>query len=286
MSVKKEFNIISWGGLGDALLTTPVFRRLKEAYPACRINIFAVRKDHKKLFEGNPNIDTLTHSFFKRRKFYRDKTAVVPSYGHLLPGTFLKDHASSIIAEYFFNLQLNDLKPEIFLTGKEVRKAAAFLSEYKNPVIINPTSRSSANHEWDIRNWEKVVSQLPGFTFLQLGLKDEAYIKGAIDLRGKCSLRHSMALVKSAKAFVGVDSFLGHVAAATGTPAVVLFGDSTPLVWGHAANTNIYKALPCSPCVDILHGKKCFYGRPCMTGITVDEVIEAVQNHLTSHRDE
>lgn len=277
-SEMKQYNIISWGGLGDALLVTPVFRQLKHDFPECKINVFAIRKDHKELFKGNPNIDILTDSFFKRKKFYKNDKVIIPAYGSLLPGVSFKKPASSIISECFFDIQLDNLLPEIYLTEKESAQAEKFLSQYETPVIINPTSRSSANHEWEINKWEELVKIMSGITFIQLGLEDERSITGTIDLRGKCSLRHSIALVKYAVAFTGVDSFLGHVAAATGTPAVILFGDSNPEVWGHESNINIYKRLPCSPCVDILHGKKCFYGRQCMTEITVKEVESSIQN--------
>jgi hypothetical protein len=72
-----------------------------------------------------------------------------------------------------------------------------------------------------------------------------------------------------------------HATSAFGTPGVVLFGASTPKVWGHSNNINLYKDLRCAPCIDLLFDSPCPYGKPCMTTISVGEVREALIAQLT-----
>jgi ADP-heptose:LPS heptosyltransferase len=197
-------------------------------------------------------------------------------YGFLRPSLFYQKGAAEILAE-MLDVKLSDATAEIFLTAAEEEKASSVLSQYDNPVIINPSTIFSKNKEWRPERWDELVQSLPGYTFIQLGLKDEEpLIKGAIDLRGQFGLRESMALLKHALCYVGVDSFLAHVTNAVQTPGVVLFGPSSPVIWGHPENVNIYKKVQCSPCIDILHKDECPYSRECMTGITVEEVREAV----------
>lgn len=52
------------------------------------------------------------------------------------------------------------------------------------------------------------------------------------DLTGRRSLAELTPLIERAALFVGPDTSVTHLAAATGTPTVALFGPSDPIVWG------------------------------------------------------
>ena len=145
-------------------------------------------------------------------------------------------------------------------------------------------SRSSNNHHWAIENWGNLVRQLPEFTFIQLGMPDEPAVEGAIDWRGKTSMREAFCLLKYAASYVGVDSVHAHVSNAFDLPGVVLFGDSNPALWGHDNNINIYKGIRCSPCYYHLWGATCPYGNTCMKLITVDDVKEALLKQMAKRR--
>lgn len=53
-----------------------------------------------------------------------------------------------------------------------------------------------------------------------------------LNLVGKLSFGESAELVRRAKLFIGPDTGATHVAAATGTPTIALFGPSDPVRWG------------------------------------------------------
>jgi heptosyltransferase-3 len=53
-----------------------------------------------------------------------------------------------------------------------------------------------------------------------------------VDLVGRVSLAELAAVIGRAALYVGVDTGVSHIAAATGTPVVVLFGPSNPIAWG------------------------------------------------------
>lgn len=74
--------------------------------------------------------------------------------------------------------------------------------------------------------------------------------KGAIDLAGKTSLSQAIDLLGASEAVVSNDSGLMHVAAATGTPLVALYGSSDPEYTPPLSpNAEIlYLGLECSPC--------------------------------------
>jgi len=67
-----------------------------------------------------------------------------------------------------------------------------------------------------------------------------AYVSGlldllprdAVDVAGKLSLSGVAYLLSKARAYIGPDTVVTHLAAALGTPTVALFGPSNPVKWG------------------------------------------------------
>ena len=53
-----------------------------------------------------------------------------------------------------------------------------------------------------------------------------------INLSGALTLKHLACLSSKAKLFFGVDTAPMHMAAATNTPVIALFGASFPVIWG------------------------------------------------------
>jgi ADP-heptose:LPS heptosyltransferase len=196
-------------------------------------------------------------------------------YSQCMP-TISRLHATEIIGQ-MLNVPIDDRLLDIFLTQAEEARARETMRAFHNPVVIQVTSRCSENKNWLPERWEALVSRNPQYPFVQLGVAEEPAISGAIDLRGKTSIRESLALLKYASAFVGVESFLAHAANALGTPGVVLFGPTPADVWGHRNSTIVTKGLRCAPCSDLLRGTPCPYGRPCMTTIPVEEVELALR---------
>lgn len=285
--MKRNFKILSWGGVGDSLLSTPTFKSLKEKYPDSTISVLCITQAHYDIFKYNPYIDSLRKVPEWITKLNQIWQFVIfkflnrewINYGALRPSLYYKKSAAKIVGE-MMNVEVENTKPLIFLTPNEEMKARKMIEPFNNPVAINPTSRTTKNQEWEIEYWKDLIKRMPDVTFIQLGLKDEEYIEGAVDFRGKVSLRMSVALLKQMKGFVGVETFLGHASAAVEVPAVILFGPSNPEIWGYSENVNLYKSNPCSPCVDYLGNNLCPYQKPCMKMITVAEVEKAIRKGI------
>jgi heptosyltransferase II len=106
---------------------------------------------------------------------------------------------------------------------------------------------------------------------------------GVVNLAGKTSLRQLMALLKLCRVLLSNDSGPMHVAAALGTPVVVPFGSTSPVLTGPGLPGDIRNQLlqataPCSPCFR----RVCPIDFRCMTGIHPDRVVEAVWQALAS----
>jgi ADP-heptose:LPS heptosyltransferase len=283
-----HIRILSWGGLGDVLLSTPLFRAIKEQKHGVKTTVYCVNDSHYDIYLNNPYIDQLKKIGYLCRAelLYltrlRSAKLHVSDYGSLLPTCVYSKNATEIIAE-MFGITLEHKQVMIFLTREEEETGKHLVSRYSTPVAIHVTSKFTSNQNWPISYWTELVQRNPQYAFLQLGLPAEELIPGVIDLRGKLPLREQFAVLKYARAFVGVDSSFAHVTNAFGTPGVVFFGPSNSLIWGHPNNRNLDLGLPCAPCVDVLARAPCPYGAPCMSGITVLEVERNLELQLASH---
>ena len=106
----------------------------------------------------------------------------------------------------------------------------------------------------------------------------EAAAEAPLDLVGRTTLKELVGLIAEARAMVTNDSGPMHVAAAVGTPTVAIFGPTNPDRTGpYGPGHRVMTAdVPCRPC----YKRQCVLGGTealaCMTGVTADEVAEAV----------
>jgi len=93
---------------------------------------------------------------------------------------------------------------------------------------------------------------------------------------GTLSIPALGALLRRARLFVGSDGGAAHLAAACGTPSVVLFGPQNPArfrPWGPGVRV-LHHPVECFPCAQIV----CVQAEnPCVNLITVEEVLTSAQ---------
>lgn len=113
--------------------------------------------------------------------------------------------------------------------------------------VLHPGASSGARR-WPATRWAAVARAeadagrtvvLTGDTG-EVGLADEIAARAGLDpsavLAGRTSLLGLLAVVAASGRVVCGDTGLAHVASATGTPSVVLFGPTSPAVWGPPVN--------------------------------------------------
>jgi heptosyltransferase-1 len=92
-----------------------------------------------------------------------------------------------------------------------------------------------------------------------------------VNLVGRTSLTEAAALIDGADLLVAVDTGLGHMGIALGTPSLLLFGSTCPYLETTRANARVlYHPLPCSPCK---RRPTCGGAFTCMAEIRVGEVL-------------
>jgi len=170
----------------------------------------------------------------------------------------------------------------------EQQLAAAGLAD-KKIALIHPAA-AFATKRWATANFARVAEDLSarGFAPVAIAAPHEAQIID--DLLGEAtvnilaldlSLPEVTALAARSQLFVGNDSGIAHIAAAMGTPSVVIFGSSNIAhwrPWNRAAAEVVFDEMACQPC----HGYFCekFPQPECILRVPVARVVAAIERVL------
>ena len=152
-------------------------------------------------------------------------------------------------------------------------------------VALAPGAEYGPAKRWPIGHFAEVARHLlaSGRQVMVLGSERDheltgplREIEGVRDLTGRTRLAEAVDLLSLAKVTVTNDSGLMHVAAATGSAVVAVYGSSdpgfTPPMTERA--TILRLGLECSPCFE----RACPLGHTrCLTDILPEQVIEAVE---------
>jgi heptosyltransferase-2 len=182
--------------------------------------------------------------------------------------------------------------PELVVPAAEVAawRAQMGLSETRPAVALCPGAVGPSKR-WTTEGYRDVAQRLvaDGMTVWVLGGLGERELAQAIaqglgpwvrDLTSN-DLRNAILALAAAQAVVSNDSGLLHVAAALGTPAIGIFGPTSPWHWAPlnpiAGVIQARITLECRPC----HKPVCRYGHHlCMRQIPSDQVLAAARQAL------
>jgi heptosyltransferase-2 len=187
------------------------------------------------------------------------------------------------------------LAPQLFVSPNEIETAKKKfgLGQITQPIFgLNPGAEYGRAKRWPIERFitaVKEIQQRTNCVWLIFGGAGDIPIASQIEsgiqsskfkvqnLAGRTSLRELMSLLKLCRVLLTNDSGPMHVAAALGTPVVVPFGSTSPELTGPGLPGDPRHRLlksdaPCSPCFL----RECPIDFRCMTGITVERVVEAV----------
>ncbi len=178
-----------------------------------------------------------------------------------------------------------------------VRRRAAEAAPGKPPIFLglNPGAEYGPAKRWPAERFAAVAREVSrthrNCFWLAFGTAGDQHLCGEIvrlagggivNLTGKTSLRQLMALLKLCRVLLTNDSGPMHVAAALGTPVVVPFGSTSPVLTGpglpgDTRHQLLQAGAPCAPCFR----RACPIDFRCMTGIRPERVIEAVLQALS-----
>jgi heptosyltransferase III len=158
----------------------------------------------------------------------------------------------------------------------------------KKIALIHPAAAFDTKR-WAIENFAKVAEHVTAKGFAPVAIAGPNEQKLLEELRSQVeltildlSLPQVTALAARSDLFVGNDSGIAHIAAAVGTPSVVIFGSSNIAhwrPWTRGAAEVVSEPLPCQPC----HGYYCekFPKPECILSIPVSRVTAAIDRLMT-----
>lgn len=158
--------------------------------------------------------------------------------------------------------------------------------------LMHPTA-AFATKQWPTAKFARTAEYLneKGLQTIAIAAKHETNVLDELKREANVrivtfddfTLPEITALASKATVFVGNDSGIAHIAAAVGTPTVVIFGSSNRnhwRPWTDAPNEIVFEPLPCQPCP----GRICTeFGIPkCILGVTPSAVLTALERVLAA----
>jgi len=171
--------------------------------------------------------------------------------------------------------------------------ADAGISEQDPLVVIHP-SASCPSKRWPAERFARVADTLieasgvrviivSGEGHRESGDAVQRAMKmKVLNLSGKTTIGELASIMRRSKMLISCDSGPVHIAAAVGTPVVVIFGRSdkglSPARWGPTGERDIvlHKYVGCAVCL----AHNCDKGFKCLMAVSVDEVIAAAHRLL------
>ncbi len=263
--------VIQMRRIGDVLLTTPITDSLRQAFPDARITALVFRETAGVL-KGISSVDevlsiasrpgVLEQLRLLTKVFQLFDLSLCPSTSDR-PLIFARLAARRSFAFYrrgwawmfsgtvpFDDLETHTVLQNLRLlqllgvdTKATVRAPFATLPRQYQPekpyVVIHPFPKFEYK-KWQIVHWQSLIDSISGVN-LQVVIsggqdpEEKHYngqLVGATNLTGCLSLDELSGLLAGARAYVGPDTAITHMAASLGIPTVAIFGPSNPVKWG------------------------------------------------------
>jgi ADP-heptose:LPS heptosyltransferase len=153
------------------------------------------------------------------------------------------------------------------------------------PLIVLHVGAGTTAKRWPVKHWQELIERLAVSHDARIVLvgsaADGESFAGADDWCGQLTIDQLAALIERSDLFIGADSGPAHLAAAIGTPAVVLFSGTNRAEqwrpWGDHVRI-VKQPTSCSPC----HRTRCpLANHPCMNGLQPRAVLAAAEKLLS-----
>jgi ADP-heptose:LPS heptosyltransferase len=271
-------------GLRANICINPVLSREKLT------DLFALgsRAEARVAFDGNDcNISTALRLF--HNQFY---TKIVDTVGHGLRSEFLLNE----VLLRALDISAEDLTQQIWLTDDDEAFARRFMTdEGLDPgrtLTFFPGAKDSHRLSQAYGGALEHFCGSRGFAVVTLGSsRDREIIQSnvagrnfrVVDLAGKTTIRQAAAVIARCALAVGAETGLAHIAAAVGTPHVVLLGGGHFGRFMPSAATTTAVALPleCYDCNWFCRYQEHY----CVKGVTEIAIVEALRLTIASRAD-
>ncbi len=291
--------ILRGGALGDFLITLPLLKALRERWPGARIELAGnpraaelavldgtldaahdqVEARWSQLYRNAPlaaSFRAWLESFDLVLSFWPDPDGDLARHFPLNPGQLYIAGSPVVTTRpacaHFFaplgGINLPAPRPaRLTLPPYLANEVTSRLADDPSRIAIHPGS-GSARKNWPAGQWRELIGLLsPHSVLIILGDAEQAIrqemlaqASERIHILDNWPLPVLAAALARCRLFIGHDTGIGHLAAAVGTPCLLLFGPTDPAVWA-----------PPGKHVTVLQGD------PDLAGITAGRVAALVR---------
>ena len=180
---------------------------------------------------------------------------------------------------------------QLAVTEKAARSVVGRLAAHKihdaQPIALVHPAAALETKRWATDNFARITEEvaLRGLTPVAIVSPQERHILESLVQQSSArvigltdlSLPEVTALAARSRLFVGNDSGIAHMAAAVGTPCVVIFGSSNVAHWRPWTTSQsevVHEEMKCQPC----HGYFCaeFENPQCILRVPAERVVAAI----------
>jgi heptosyltransferase III len=334
--------------LGDALLTTPLIRSIRRAWPDAAIDVLAFGGSAG-ILRGNPDVDNIItmrsgssalHSLRLIARLWRRYDLAVSTQPGDRPTFFTRAAGRKAVgltetrADGFIRrikrrvLDLSTADARDVHRVEVMLRLADLLQIERVPEVVAPAAAAAAAlpdrpyavihaapmfryKQWTHEGWRALTHGLAqrGLSIVAISGPDPAERRYLDEIwQGTVNARTSdwpetTALLQNAKAYIGPDTSVSHLAAATGCPTIALFGPMDPRIWGpwpvgglerpwdisgtiqNRGNVwLVQNPLPCMPCTFEGCERHIDSTSVCLEELTASQVLAAVDSALAAPR--
>lgn len=336
--------VVALRRLGDVLLTTPLIRSLRRAFPEARIDAL-VFSDTTGVLVGNPDIDrviamparpTVAQSTALAMRLFKKYDLAISTQSGDRPTGFailagrqriapVENKLNGRIKRVLLHRSIATIRgvhrvEEMLRLADAlgVPRVAEVVPPHESVIKDLPTNNYAVIHaspmfhykRWTKNGWRKLAAGLSsrGLTVIATGGPAEAERRYLDEIwsgtkverfDGRLDWQQLSGLLAKARVYIGPDTSVTHLAAATGCPTVALYGPTDPRLWGpwpvgglsqpwmvtgtvqHCGNVWLVQhAFPCTPCQ--LEGceRKLESHSACLDELPFAQVTEAVSQAL------
>ena len=255
------------GGVGDELMSTPVFREIRRCNPACRITYLS---RYPEMFRANPHLDAV-EEFSVEGSRSAFELSYLPVYPPPRPLITLMGECVGL------EMTATQLDPPDVSPSAEVREKIAAIAGPR--IVVQPRASAwTPNKAWPAESWRVLIAMLTErFEVIEVGTQPlfpgHDFGSRFHSLAGATSLTDFVWIMSQGQVFVGPSSGGMHIANAFRVPSVIIFGGyESPVGYGYPGAT-FYSPVPCAPCWTTV---PCPYDLKCLRMIAPETVFAAV----------
>ncbi len=198
-------------------------------------------------------------------------------------------------------VEVNHREMVLILSEEEKAWAREYTRASKRPVLAFVLGSSWPAKNWDLDHWKRLLElayeeydvvfvggRLEKFfgdeltAYGNVLMREKGRIEGQLyNAVGETNLRQTAAILDRSCLVVTPDTGSLHIAVALGKPTVSFFGPTDPVAWGPlGTDQHIVLREETLSCLNCRKRRCPKEGHPCMTGISAERAMEAIERLL------